>query len=44
MKLRKHRRRQGYMSAHTFTGRHIGVWRGVVDGRKIRYPYSMLLD
>lgn len=43
MGMRKHRRRQGYMSAHTFCGRHLGVWRGVVDGRTIRYPYSMIL-
>ncbi|WP_430229342.1 hypothetical protein [Paraburkholderia tropica] len=47
MKLRKHRRRQGYMSAHTFVGRHLGVWRGWVewtDGyqRYIRYPYSTI--
>lgn len=40
--MRKHRRRQTFLSAHNFRGRDLGVWRGVVDGRSIRYPYSML--
>lgn len=39
MKIRHHRKRQGFRSAHNFNGRHIGVAR-LPDGT--RYPYSMM--
>jgi hypothetical protein len=44
MSMRRHRRRQVFLSAHNFMGRHYGVWRGVVNGQYIRYPYSRGVD
>lgn len=42
MSMRHHRRRQTFLSAHNFFGRHLGVCRiQLENGQRIRYPYSM---